>query len=83
MWILDLILLTDNKMMLHGPKQSLAGIIQDNSYAIYNPCFFFVIIEKQGLDQRGLGLSLLIFPSFSKYIQKQFNLHIYTYKHKI
>lgn len=44
MWILDLILLTDNKMMLHGPKQSLAGIIQDNSYAIYNPCFFFVII---------------------------------------
>lgn len=25
----------------------------------------------------------MIFPSFSKYIQKQFNLHIYTYKHKI
>lgn len=35
---------SDNKMMLHGPKQSLAGIIQDNSYAIYNPCFFFVNI---------------------------------------
>lgn len=53
MWILDLILLTDNKMMLHGPKQSLAGIIQDNSYAIYNPCFFFCHYIKARVRSEG------------------------------
>lgn len=49
---------SDNKMMLHEPKQSLAGLILDYSYVINNLCFF-VTIKKQGLSQRGIGLSLV------------------------